>query len=94
MRKYSCLIISVVLLILQFSPLKAQDLSTISKQEPIKINGSVNVRLQFYETDKTNPSRSPFMWYLQGSPVVTLYGIVLPFSFRLRIISIMLRCSE
>lgn len=83
MRKYSCLIISVVLLILQFSPLKAQDLSTISKQEPIKINGSVNVRLQFYETDKTNPSRSPFMWYLQGSPVVTLYGIVLPFSFRL-----------
>jgi hypothetical protein len=83
MRKYSCLIISVVLLILLFSPLKAQDLSTISKQEPIKINGSVNVRLQFYETDKTNPSRSPFMWYLQGSPVVTLYGIVLPFSFRL-----------
>jgi hypothetical protein len=83
MRKYSCLIISVVLLILQFTPLHAQDLSTITKQEPIKINGSVNVRLQFYETDKTNPSRSPFMWYLQGSPVVTLYGIVLPFSFRL-----------
>jgi len=23
------------------------------------------------------------MWYLQGSPVITVYGIVLPFSFRL-----------
>ena len=83
MRKYSCLIISAVLLVLHFTPSHAQDLSTISKQEPIKINGSVNVRLQFYDTDKTNPSRSPFMWYLQGSPVVTLYGIVMPFSFRL-----------
>ncbi|MCA1756292.1 MAG: hypothetical protein LC649_02410 [Bacteroidales bacterium] len=82
MRKYSCLIFSVVLLILHFTPSHSQDLTTISKQEPIKINGSVNVRLQFYDSDKTNPSRSPFMWYLQGSPVVTLYGIVLPFSFR------------
>ncbi len=61
----------------------AQDLSTISVQDPFRINGSVTARLQFYNTDRDNPSRSPFMWYLQGSPVITVYGIVLPFSFRL-----------
>ncbi len=26
---------------------------------------------------------SPFVWYIQGSPVVSLYGITLPFSFRI-----------
>jgi len=83
MRKYSYLIISVLVLISLFPTLHSQELSTISQQEPFKINGSVNLRLQFYDTDKSNPSRSPFMWYLQGSPVITLYGIVLPFSFRL-----------
>ena len=60
-----------------------QDLSSISGQDPFKINGSVTVKLQAYNTDRENPSRSPFMWYLQGNPVITVYGIVLPFSFRL-----------
>jgi hypothetical protein len=60
-----------------------QDLSAISGQDPFRISGSVTARLQFYNTDSDNPSRSPFMWYLQGSPVITVYGIVLPFSFRL-----------
>jgi hypothetical protein len=83
MRKCISLILPIVLLIFLFTPSHSQDLSTISKQEPFKINGSLNLRLQFYDTDKTNPSRSPFMWYLQGSPVITIYGIVLPFSFRL-----------
>jgi hypothetical protein len=61
----------------------AQDISTISGQDPFRINGSVTVKLQAYNTDRENPSRSPFMWYLQGNPVITVYGIVLPFSFRL-----------
>lgn len=61
----------------------AQDLSSISEQDPFRINGSVTAKLQLYSTDRDNPSRSPFMWYLQGSPVITVYGIVLPFSFRL-----------
>lgn len=60
-----------------------QDLSTLSGQDPFRISGSLTAKLQFYNTDRENPSRSPFMWYLQGSPVITVYGIVLPFSFRL-----------
>jgi hypothetical protein len=83
MRKYNCLISSVLFLILIVQTSQAQDLLNLSQQEPFKINGSINAKLQFYGTDKTNPSRSPFMWYLQGSPVISAYGIVLPFSFRL-----------
>jgi len=60
----------------------SQDLSSLSGQDPFRINGSVTAKLQFYNTDRDNPSRSPFMWYLQGNPVITVYGIVLPFSFR------------
>ncbi|MDX9903468.1 MAG: hypothetical protein RB288_05260, partial [Bacteroidales bacterium] len=60
-----------------------QDLSSLSEQDPFKISGSLTAKLQLYNTDRDNPSRSPFMWYLQGSPVITVYGIVLPFSFRL-----------
>ncbi len=74
---------SVSVLMLNYFIAGAQDLASITDQTPFKINGSVNTRLQFYGTDRTNPSRSPFVWYLQGSPVVTVYGIVLPFSFRL-----------
>jgi len=61
----------------------SQDISSISGQDPFRINGSLTAKLQFYNTDRDNPSRSPFMWYLQGNPVITLYGIVLPFSIRL-----------
>lgn len=61
----------------------SQDISSLSGQDPFRINGSLTAKLQFYNTDRDNPSRSPFMWYLQGNPVITLYGIVLPFSIRL-----------
>jgi hypothetical protein len=61
----------------------SQDLSSLSGQDPFRISGSLTAKLQLYNTDRDNPSRSPFMWYLQGSPVITVYGIVLPFSFRL-----------
>ena len=61
----------------------SQDIASISGQDPFRINGSLTAKLQFYNTDRDNPSRSPFMWYLQGNPVITLYGIVLPFSIRL-----------
>ena len=83
MKKYNYLKLTIVLLSTLSFPSLSQDLANIKQQEAFKINGSVNARLQFYDTDKTNPSRSPFMWYLQGSPVVSVYGIVMPFSFRL-----------
>lgn len=61
----------------------SQDLSSIAKQDPFRISGTINTKLQFYNTDKTNPSLSPFVWYLQGTPTISIYGIVMPFSFRI-----------
>jgi hypothetical protein len=60
-----------------------QDLETIKQQSPFKIKGSINAKLQFYDSNKENPNRDPFVWYLQGSPEVSIYGVVLPFSFRI-----------
>lgn len=83
MRKSVWLKALVFLMVTFCHTLQAQDIATIKQQEAFKINGSLTAMLQYYGSDKTNPSHSPFMWYLQGSPVVTLYGIVLPFNFRL-----------
>jgi len=82
-KRNNCLKLIFVFLLIANNPSFSQDLTGITKQEPFKINGSVSAKLQFYDSDKTNPSRAPFMWYLQGSPVITVYGIVMPFSFRL-----------
>ena len=83
MKRSSYVILPLAFLLIINITSFSQDLATISKQEPFKINGTINAKLQFYNTNKSNPSLSPFVWYLQGSPVVSLYGIVLPFSFRI-----------
>jgi hypothetical protein len=83
MKRSSYVILPLAFLLIINITLFSQDLSTIAKQDPVKISGTINAKLQFYNTNKTNPSLSPFVWYLQGSPVVSLYGIVLPFSFRI-----------
>jgi hypothetical protein len=66
-----------------FNLSNAQDLENIKQQSPFKINGSINAKLQFYNSDRQNPNRDPFVWYLQGSPEISIYGVVLPFSFRI-----------
>lgn len=81
-RIYCFILLTALLLQINFTS-SSQDLSTIAKQEPFKISGTLNAKLQFYNTNKTNPSLSPFVWYLQGTPTVSIYGIVLPFSFRI-----------
>ena len=83
MKRSSYVILPLAFLLIININSFSQDLSTIAKQDPVKISGTINAKLQFYNTNKTNPSLSPFVWYLQGSPVVNLYGIVLPFSFRI-----------
>ena len=82
MKSFSLLLLTSFLIIFIQTSL-SQDVENIAKEEPLTINGSLNIKLQSYSTDKAVPSRENFVWYLQGSPVVTLYGITLPFSFRL-----------
>jgi hypothetical protein len=61
----------------------SQNLEGIKQQTPFKISGSINTKLQFYGSNKENLNRDPFVWYLQGSPEISVYGINLPFSFRI-----------
>jgi hypothetical protein len=63
--------------------ISAQNLEGLKQQTPIKISGSISAKMQFYGTNKDNPNRDPFVWYLQGSPEISLYGINLPFTFRI-----------
>jgi hypothetical protein len=71
------------LFVFLFYGMYSQDLENIKQQSPLKIKGTINAKLQFYDSNKENPNRDPFVWYLQGSPEVSVYGIVLPFSFRI-----------
>jgi len=59
----------------------AQDLENITKQEPVKLSGSISTQLQFYHAEGRPANREPFMWYVQGNPVISIYGVTLPFSF-------------
>jgi hypothetical protein len=83
MKWYILFHLPALLLIFLSQVSLSQNIENLTEQEAVRIDGSINMRLQFYGSDKTNPSRSPFMWYLQGSPVLTIYGVTMPFSFRL-----------
>lgn len=61
--------------------LNAQNLEEIKSQKPVTIHGSIGIAPRFYNVTGKTPSREPFSWVLQGNPVVTIYGISLPFSF-------------
>jgi hypothetical protein len=61
----------------------AQDIETIIQQDPVKLSGSLSVGFQFFDAEGRPSNREPFMWYLQGNPVISIYGVTLPFSFTL-----------
>ncbi len=62
-------------------PVSSQDIEAINEQKPVTFNGSLNVGLQMFEARGRPANREPFMWYIQGNPVLTVYGVTLPFSF-------------
>ena len=59
----------------------SQDISSIGKQKPIDVSGSLSLRLNAFHTSDTLSRRDPFFWTISGNPTVSLYGITLPFSF-------------
>ncbi len=71
----------LIISVLTSGKLYAQNLENIGSQKPFKISGNINAQLQFYHVNGKQPNRPPFMWYFQGSPMVSIYGISLPFNF-------------
>ena len=74
-------ILPVIFLCFSTGLLRAQNLENIGSQKPFKLSGTVNTQLQFYHATGRTANRQPFMWYFQGNPIVSVYGITMPFSF-------------
>ncbi|MCC6280404.1 MAG: hypothetical protein IT262_07385 [Saprospiraceae bacterium] len=66
-----------------FAQLPAQDISALGKQKPVDFSGSLQAGVSFYNARGVDNRRSPFIWTLSGSPVLSLYGFQLPFTVML-----------
>jgi hypothetical protein len=60
-----------------------QDLEGLSKQKPLKLNGSLALFSDFYAVRGIEPRSVPFNWRLTGSPTVHAFGMVFPFYFNI-----------
>ncbi len=63
--------------------LQAQDVDVeaISKQKPVTFSGGASARALFYSARGIENRRKPFSYVLTGSPVLTIYGVTIPFYF-------------
>lgn len=59
----------------------AQDIENIKSQKPFTVSGTLGASLTFYNAEHRQPSHNNFSWMLNGAPVVSVYGVTLPFSF-------------
>lgn len=80
-RLYYLIASIITLLFATVIPNDAQDLEQIGEEKPLKFSGSLNVGTWFYGSKGIENRRSPFSWYLSGSPTVSIYNLTFPFSF-------------
>ncbi|MBO0950293.1 hypothetical protein [Fibrella forsythiae] len=74
------LIVLLVASMLGTFPAAGQDVQGLRNQKPISIRGSLSAGLTYYQANGIANRRQPFSWYLSGAPVITIYGVVMPFS--------------
>src|SRR5574343_198436 len=63
--------------------LLAQDLQHIAKEILLRFCGGLSVGANFYQVKGIEPRSKPFLWSLNGSPTLTIYGVSLPFYFNI-----------
>lgn len=61
----------------------SQDLEEIGNNKPFSLSSSINVSTQFYKPNRNINRQAPFTYNIYGAPVITVYGISFPLSFRL-----------
>ena len=72
----------LLLLFLPFTTVsQSQDQGSIKKEDKFTINGQLGASLVFYNVEGREANRPSFSWMLVGNPVISIYGISLPFSF-------------
>jgi hypothetical protein len=71
----------VLAALLQAAHLHGQNIANLKEEKPFAITGSLGGSMMFYDVSGRPASRKPFIWMLNGSPTISLYGIQFPFSF-------------
>lgn len=69
------------LLLLPFGYALSQNLANIGKTEPVTLSGNLSVSLNTYSSGDSVKSMDPFQWGINGSPMLNIYGLSLPFAF-------------
>jgi hypothetical protein len=70
-----------ILLIAATSWLSAQDIEQINLKKPIQLSGTVNLQLESYSANGIENRKKPFSWMISGTPMLTILGVQMPFSF-------------
>ena len=72
----------ILLLCFSFLELSGQDIANLVKSKPFTFSGSLYIGGNGYTNFGNSPLRqSPYSYSIVGSPVFTIYGISLPFTF-------------
>ena len=58
----------------------AQDLSQLGNQKPFGLSGNLTGQYTFFSSTGQEYMK-PGSWTISGNPVVSIYGVLLPFSF-------------
>jgi len=82
-KKITILFIQLLTFLLTSFALQAQDLEQIAKQKPVRLNGGLTVLANTYQVSGIAPRSKPFLWSINGSPTLNIYGVTLPFYFNI-----------
>ena len=72
---------TLILLIATISQVAAQDIEKINLKKPIQLSGTINLQLESYSANGIENRKQPFSWMISGTPVLTILGVQMPFSF-------------
>ncbi len=61
--------------------IRAQNLESIGKEDPFKVNGGVSLNQIFYKANGIANRRNPYSYFLTGNLNMSLYGWSVPLSF-------------
>jgi len=82
-KKYLILIpILLLVFIVQIS--YSQDIEQIVKQDPFKFSGNLALGSNIYQSSRDVDRRSPFSYYVQGTPQFSFYGFEVPVTISIR----------
>ena len=83
MSNNSLYIPPLIVLLLWFGNTRAQDIESVVKSDPIKINGSVSASTTYYNALGIDNRRPPFYWTINANLNISLFGVVsAPFSLQ------------